>query len=100
MPEAPLLDLHLSILDGFIRCKIFDKRDDFDFEIVNFPSLVGDISSQASWLSSLIVVSSLYSFDCYVLGNVALMSQEPFTRTEQMSCVYHEGERCGHLISI
>ena len=29
--EASFLDLHLSILDGFITYKIYDKRDDFDF---------------------------------------------------------------------
>ena len=34
--EASFLDLHLSISDGFIKTKIFDKRDDFDFDIVNF----------------------------------------------------------------
>ena len=31
--KAALLDLHLSISND----KIYDKRDDFDFEIVNFP---------------------------------------------------------------
>ena len=35
--EAPLLDLHLSISYGFVSCKIYDKRDAFDFDIVNFP---------------------------------------------------------------
>ena len=40
--EVPFLDLHLSVLDGFISCKIYDKCDDFDFEIVNFPYLDGD----------------------------------------------------------
>ena len=35
--EAAFLDLHLSIVDGFVSCKIYDKRDDFDFEIVHFP---------------------------------------------------------------
>ena len=35
--EAPLLDLHLSISYGIVSCKIYDKRDDFDFDIVNFP---------------------------------------------------------------
>ena len=29
--EAAFLDLHLSIVDGFVSCKIYDKRDDFDF---------------------------------------------------------------------
>ena len=45
--EAPFLDLHLSILDGFISCKIYDRRDDFDFEIVKFPYLDGDVSRRA-----------------------------------------------------
>ena len=35
--KAPFLDLHLSISDGFVSSKIYDKRDDFDFDIVNFP---------------------------------------------------------------
>ena len=39
--EAPFLDLHLSISNGFVSSKIYDKRDDFDFEIVNFPFLDG-----------------------------------------------------------
>ena len=26
--EASVLDLHLSISDGFVKTKIFDKRDD------------------------------------------------------------------------
>ena len=30
--EASLLDLHLSISDGFVKTKIYDKRDDFDFD--------------------------------------------------------------------
>ena len=38
--EAPFLDLHLSISNGFVSSKIYDKRDDFDFDIVNFPFLV------------------------------------------------------------
>ena len=35
------MDLHLSISDGFVKTKIYDKRDDFD--IVNFPFLRGDV---------------------------------------------------------
>ena len=34
--SASFLDLHLSISDGFVKTKIYDKRDDFDFDIVNF----------------------------------------------------------------
>ena len=39
--EAPFLDLHLSVSDGFVSSKIYDKRDDFDFAflVVTFPVL-------------------------------------------------------------
>ena len=35
--EAPFLDLHLSISNAFVSSKIYDKRDDIDFDIVTFP---------------------------------------------------------------
>ena len=38
--EAPFLDLHLSISNGFVSSKVYDKRDDFDFDPVNFPFLM------------------------------------------------------------
>ena len=41
--EAPFLDLHLSISNGFVSSKIYDKRDDFDFDQVNFPFLDGNV---------------------------------------------------------
>ena len=31
------LDLHLSISNVIVSAKIYDKRDNFDFEIVYFP---------------------------------------------------------------
>ena len=34
--EATFLDLHLSIYNDIVSTKIYDKRDDFDFEIVIF----------------------------------------------------------------
>ena len=37
------MDLHLSIYNGFVSSKIYYKRDDFDFGIVNFPFLDGDV---------------------------------------------------------
>ena len=40
--EAPFLDLNLSIKHGIVSSKIYDKRDDFNFEIVNFLFLDGD----------------------------------------------------------
>ena len=36
---APFLDLHLSISNGFVSSKIYDKRDDFDFDIYLRPKV-------------------------------------------------------------
>ena len=47
--EAPFLDLHLSVANGFVSSKRYDKRDDFDFDIVNFPFLDGDVPRRASY---------------------------------------------------
>ena len=47
--EASFLDLHSSISDGFVKTKIYDKRDDFDFDIVNFPCLDGDVPRSTSY---------------------------------------------------
>ena len=47
--EASFLDLHLSVSDGFVKTKIYDKRDDFDFDIVNFPFLDGDVPRSTSF---------------------------------------------------
>ena len=47
--EAPFLDLHLSISNGFVPSKIYDKRDDFHFDIVNFPFLDGDVPRSFSY---------------------------------------------------
>ena len=47
--EASFLDLHLSISYGFVSFKIYDKRDDFDFDIVNFPFLDGDVARSTSY---------------------------------------------------
>ena len=47
--EAPFLDIHLSISNGFVSSKIYDKRDDFDFDIVKFPFLDGDVPRRPSY---------------------------------------------------
>ena len=43
------LDLNLSIHSDTISTKIYDKRDDFDFDIVNFPCLDGDVPRRPSY---------------------------------------------------
>ena len=43
------MDLHLSISKGFVSSKIYDKCDDFDFHIVNFPFTFGDVPRATSY---------------------------------------------------
>ena len=43
------LDLHLSISNDNVSTKLYDKRDDFDFEIVNIPFLDGDVPRSTSY---------------------------------------------------
>ena len=45
--EAAFLDL--SISNDTVSAKIYDKRDDFDFEIVNFPFLDGGVPRSTSY---------------------------------------------------
>ena len=39
----------MSIANGIVSSKIYDKRDDFNFEIVNFPFLDGDVPRSPSY---------------------------------------------------
>ena len=63
--EAPFLDLNFSIINGIVSSKIYDKRDDFNFEIVNFPFLDGDVPRSPSY--------GVYIFSLFVLLECALM---------------------------
>ena len=54
--EAAFLDLHLSISNDIVSTKFYDNCGDFDFEIVNFQFLDGDVSLHP--MESI----SLYSF--------------------------------------
>ena len=48
--KAALIDLYLSISHDIVSTKINDKRDDFDFEIVNFPFLDCDVPRSTSYV--------------------------------------------------
>ena len=54
-----ILDSHLFISGGFVKAKIFDKQDDFGFDIVNFPLLDGDVPRSTSYG---VYISQLISF--------------------------------------
>ena len=43
------MDLNLCISNGTVSTKLYDKREDFDFDIVNFPFLDGDVPRRTSY---------------------------------------------------
>ena len=47
--EAAFLDLNLSFHNDIVSSKIYDKRDDFNFDIVNFPFHDGDVPQRPSY---------------------------------------------------
>ena len=52
---APFLDLQLLITEGVISTSIYDmKRDAFDFPIVNFPNLSGNIPNKSAYEHSFV----------------------------------------------
>ena len=62
--EAPFLNLDLSFTYGIVSTQIYDKRDDFIFEIVNFTFLDGDVlcsHSYGEYISQLIRFARIYS---------------------------------------
>ena len=68
--EAPFLDLHLSISNGFVSSKIYDKRDDFDFDLVNFPFLDGDVPR--STLTGFTFLSLFGLLECLVVWLISM----------------------------
>ena len=59
--EAAILDLHLLISSDIVSTKIYDKRDVFGFEIVNFPFLDGDVPRSTSYGVYIPTLSFCYS---------------------------------------
>ena len=59
--EAAILDLYLSISNDIVSTKTYNKRDNFDFEIVNFQFLDGDVPRSSSYG---VYISQLIRFAC------------------------------------
>ena len=65
--EAHFLDLDLSITNVIVSSKIYDKQEDFNFEIVNFPFLDGAFRCSPSYA---VYISQLIRF-ARVCSNVS-----------------------------
>ena len=86
--EASFFDLHLFISDGF-KIKIYDKRDDFDCDIVNFPFLDRDVPCSTSYG---VYISQLIRF-ARVSSNVDDFNTRNKVLTEKLlnqGCRYHK----------
>ena len=64
--EAPFLDLNLSISNGIVSSKIYDKRYNYHFQIVNCPFLARDVTRSPSYgvymyISQLICFARVFS---------------------------------------
>ena len=78
--SASYLDLLLSIgRDGQLHTSIYDKRDDFNFHITNFPFLSSNIPSSPAYgvfISQLIRYSrACSSYECFILRARRLSSK-------------------------
>ena len=83
--EAPFLDLHLSISNGFVSSKIYDKRD---FDIVNFPFLDGDVPRRPSYG---VYLSQLTRFArvCYHIDDFNTRNKCLTTKLHKQGYRYH-----------
>ena len=77
---SSFLDLLLSIgRDGQLRTSLYDKRDDFNFHITNFPFLSSNISSSPAYgifISQLMrYARACSSYECFGLRAARLSSK-------------------------
>ena len=81
--KAAFLDLHLSISNEIVSTKIYDKHDDFDFEIVNFPFFDGDVPRSTSYgvyISQLIRFARASSIVADFNTRNKLLTQKPLNK--------------------
>ena len=65
------LDLLIDILNGDLVCSIFDRRNVFDFDIVNFPDLSENIPTAPAY-GTYISQLKRYSWACHNYDNFLL----------------------------
>ena len=74
------LDLHLDIdSDGRLRTKFYNKRDDFNFPIVNFPSICNNIPAAPAYgvyISQLIRYSRTFGSNLDFLNKGLLLTRK------------------------
>ena len=69
----------MILSNDIVSTKIYDKRDDFDFEIFNFPFLDGDVPRSTSYgvyISQLIRFARASSYVAYFNTRNKLLTQK------------------------
>ena len=74
------MDLNLSITNGIVSSKSYNKLDDFNFEIVNFPFLDGDVTRSTSYC---VYISQLIRF-ARVCSNVDVFNNRNLFLTAKL----------------
>ena len=90
--EASFLDLHLEVTDGIIKVNVYDKRDDFNFKIINFPCLDGDVPMSPSYG---VYISQLVRFSriCTDVKDFSLRSTIMTSKLLAQGFTYHKLRR-------
>ena len=86
------MDLHLSISNGFVSSKIYDKRDDFDCDIINFLFLDGDVPRSTSYG---VYISQLIRFsrESSHVADFNARNQSLTAKLLQQGYRYHKGRK-------
>ena len=67
LSKATVLDMDVSIVDGYFRTKVYNKTDSFPFEVVSLPFLNSNIDRQVCYkvfYSQVLRYERLCSFQC------------------------------------
>ena len=91
--STPFLDLNISIKNGFISTSIYDKRDSFDFPIVNFPFMDGNIPKQ---IANGVFVGELvrYARACTYLKDFAIRTRSLLNKLKAQFYIVSTLKRC------
>ena len=89
---APLLDLRLSVSNGFVSSRVCDKRGGFGFGVVGFPFLDGGVPRRPSCG---VCVSQLIGFArvCIHVGDFNTRNKCLAAKLLKQGCRYHELRR-------